>query len=1042
MKKPKTKKMSMGLLSLNIFFICFLLGSFCTAQGAITQDPGKITVSGTVTDTKGEPLIGVSVVLKNADVHTGTITDIDGKYSLPNIPSNGTLEFSSVGMTKQQIAINNRTTIDVTMQDDAILLGETVVIGYGSVKKSDLTGSVASIKADAIKDIPANSVEGLLQGRAAGLQIINSSQDPGAGATVRIRGGSSLRGSNSPLIVVDGFPLGDAGDLKQINTQDIVSMEILKDASASAIYGSRGANGVIIVTTRQAKTGKTEINIRQQTTLSQFTSKFNLWRDPVLMATLSNEAYTNAGWDPLYIGATNSTGTYYPSISELQTTWKTNTKWDDIVFRGTPVSNNTTVQINSSTERTSFNLSANYYDEQGIYIDDDYSKFGYNLGINHNLFSNVKVKVSNILYKGNRDNNGGLAYWRNPIYPVYNEDGSYFKASELDYENPVAISKMVKNKVDMLDMMTSGALEWDIIDGLKFTSQVNYKYGKSTTDQYYPKTYTKPGTDNDGRGVISNWESQNFVTENYLNFNRTINEKHELGIMAGHSYEYYKERSSSLTANGFVNEALNNENMGAGDPEKNGIGNGFGESKLVSGMGRINYTYDNKYLATFTFRADGSSKFGENNKWAYFPSGALSWKAQEEDFIKNLNIFDELKFRISYGVSGNQGIGSYQTLSRYSTSKYYDDGAWTTTIGPGYVSGWIGDYLYRIWAGIPNPDLKWETTAQVDFGLDMAFFNRRLRLTLDYYDKQTKDLLRERNLPISSSYQKMWVNDGEIQNRGFEVTVAGDIYNNKDWDVSGTLMFSRNRNKVKSLGNSVQSGLKTNDFSGLQFEYFGNNLEMYRDYTNILAIGQPINVFYGYKVDGIVQSLQEGLDAGLSGDYAQPGEFKYIDIDGDGAITELDKVVIGDPNPDFIASLNLSARWKNLDASIFLNAVVGNDVLNTKAWGEPSTSPLRWTPDNPTNKYPRLREGRQTRISDWWVQDGSFLRIQDVSVGYTFNLPKQKVFASKLRVYMNVSNLYTFTKFDGYDPEVDQMGVYYGGYPRLRKWTFGLNLTF
>ena len=1041
MKILNSRKTHQTLLSPKLFLLCFFICNIFIAQA---QDSKNITVSGTVSDINGIPIIGASVIHKSIVDNTvlaGTITDLNGKYSI-SLPANGVLEFSSIGMVKQTISVNNRTTIDIIMKEDAVMLDETVVIGYGSVKKSDLTGSVANIKADAIKDIPASSVEGLLQGRAAGLQVINSSQDPGAGATVRIRGGSSLRGSNSPLIVVDGFPLGDAGDLKQINTQDIVSMEILKDASASAIYGSRGANGVIIITTKQAKTGKTEINIRHQTTLSQFTSKLNLWRDPVLMATLSNESYINAGLEPLYIGATNSTGTYYPSINELKSTWTTNTQWDNIVFRDTPVSNNTTVQINTSTDKTSLNLSANYYNEQGVYINDDYSKFGYNLGLTHNLSSKVKVKVSNILYKGNRDNNGNLAYWRNPIYPLYNEDGSYFKASELDYENPIAITNLKKDKVEMLDIMSSGALEWDILDVLKFTSQVNYKYGKSISDQYYPKIYTKSGTDNNGRGIINNWDSQNLVTENYLNFNKTIGEKHGLNFMIGHSYEYYKERTSSLTANGFVNEALNNENMGSGDPEKNGISNGFGESKLVSGMGRINYTYNNKYLATFTFRADGSSKFGENNKWAYFPSGAISWKAHEEEFVKKLKMFDELKLRISYGISGNQGIGSYQTLSRYSTSKYYNDGEWTTTIGPGYVSGWIGDYLYRIWSGIPNPDLKWETTSQIDFGVDMAFFNRRLRLTFDYYDKQTKDLLRERNLPLSSSYQKMWVNDGKIQNRGFEVTIAGDIYNDKNWNISGTLMFSHNRNKVKDLGNSVQSGLNTNSYSGLQFEYFGNNIEMYRDYTNILAIGQPINVFYGYKVNGIIQSLQEGLDAGLSGDYAQPGEFKYVDVDGDGSITELDKVVIGDPNPDFITSLNLNIQWKNLDVSAFLNAVVGNDVLNTKAWGEANSSPLRWTSDNPTNKYPSLKEGRQTKISDWWVEDGSFLRLQDISVGYTFNISKQKLFASKLRLYMNISNLYTFTKFTGYDPEVDEMGVYYGGYPRLRKWTFGLSLTF
>ena len=577
---------------------------------------------------------------------------------------------------------------------------------------------------------------------------------------------------------------------------------------------------------------------------------------------------------------------------------------------------------------------------------------------------------------------------------------------------------------------------------LKLTSQLNYKFGKSTGDQYYPKKYTEAGTFNNGQAQISNWEGQNLVSETFVNFEKTFQEKHNLGIMAGYSYEFYNERSSSLIAMDFVNESLGNENMAAGNPEKNEVSNGYSQNKLVSGMFRLNYVYDNKYLVTLTARADGSSKFGSNNKWAMFPSGAVSWKAHEEEFIKRLNVFDELKFRLSYGISGNQGISPYQTLSRYGTDQYYNDGSWVTTIGPGYVSGWTGEGgIYRVWSGIPNPDLRWETTAQLDFGIDMAFFNRRLRVSLDYYDKQTKDLLRERNLALSSGYDKMWVNDGEIQNRGFELTLDADIISTRDWQLSGTFIYSMNRNKIKDLGNTLESGLITDPMTGMLFEYSGNSVEQYRDYTNILAIGQPVNVFYGYKVDGIVQTLNEGIDAGLTGDYAQPGEFKYVDLNKDGTISEADKTIIGDPNPDFMASLNLNLAWKNLDVSVFLNGVFGQDVLNTKAFGEPSNSPFRWTPDNRTNKYPSLRDGRQVRISDWWIEDGSFLRIQNLNVGYTFNLPK-KSFLSKVRLYVNASNLFTFTKFKGYDPEVGLNGVYSGGYPRLRKYTFGLDLTF
>lgn len=1034
--KNESKSWWHVFLSWQIVALCMF---FSNIPVSYAQSPDKITVAGCVKDAAGDFLIGATVQVKG--ISGGTITDIDGNYILKDVPRTATLVFSYVGMQNKEVPVNGKSTINVTLLDDALQLEQVVVIGYGSVKKSDVTGSVTSVKTEALKEIPANSVEGLLQGRAAGLQVINSSQDPGAGATVRIRGGSSLRGSNAPLVVVDGFPLGDAGDLKQINPSDIVNMEILKDASASAIYGSRGANGVIMITTKRAKTGTTNITVRQQITLSQFDTKLDLWRDPVLMASLNNESRINGGLDPLYVGKVSSTGVYYPSVEELQTTWTTNTRWDDLVFRDTPVSNNTTATISSSNDRTVFNLSANFYTDNGMYIKDDYTKGGYNLSVDHNIYDNFKVRFSNILSRGVRNANGGLAYWRNPIYPVYDENGDYYLTNASDFSHPMAITDLQKNETKSLDVISSVALEWQLFPFLKLTSQLNYKFGKSVSDRYYPKKYTEAGEFSNGQAEIENWEGHNLVSETFANFQKKF-DKHDIGAMVGYSYEYYMSRSSGLTGKDFVNEALGNENMGAGNPEKNEIWNGYSDNKLVSGMFRLNYVYDNKYLLTLTARADGSSKFGKNNKWAMFPSGAVSWKAHEESFIKNLNVFDELKFRFSYGISGNQGISPYQTLSRYGTDKYYNDGSWATTIGPGYVSGWTGPgWIYRVWSGIPNPDLKWETTAQADFGIDMAFLNRRLRVSFDYYDKQTSDLLRERNLALSSGYDKMWVNDGKIQNRGFELTVDADILQTKDWQLSGTLIYSRNRNKVKDLGNTLESGLVTDPMTGMLFEYSGNSLEQYRDYTNILAIGQPVNVFYGYKVDGIVQTLNEGIDAALSGDYANPGEFKYMNLNGDSEISEADKTIIGDPNPDFTASLALNLSWKKFDVSVFLNGVFGQDVLNTKAFGEPSNSPLRWTPDNPTNKYPSLRDGRQVKISDWWIEDGSFLRVQNLNIGYTFDLPK-KSFLSKARIYMNASNLYTFTKFKGYDPEVGLNGVYSGGYPRLRKWTFGLDLTF
>lgn len=996
-------------------------------------------VSGTVTDDSSEPLIGVTVRVLGTTI--GTTTDIDGHYSLKNVASDATLEFTYVGMNAQQVKVDGRTTIDVTLTADEKVLDEVVAIGYGSVKKSDLTGSVTSVKPEQLLVTPANSVESLLQGRAAGMAVNTSSQDPGATASVRVRGASSLNGSNSPLIVVDGFPLGDAGDLQQINPADIVGLEILKDASASAIYGSRGANGVIMVTTRKAREGRTTVNIRQQITCSQKSTKLNLWRDPVLMASLNNEGRINGGLDPLYVGKVGSTGIYYPSIEELMTTWDVNTRWDDITLRDCPVSDNTTVSVASSNDRTNFSLSANYYTDQGIYIKDSFKKYGYNLQIGHKLTDHITIHAMNILSYRNRHNNGGLAYWRNPIYPVYTETGDFYLGNANDFEHPLALTQYRQNQTKGLDVLSSGSLEWEIIEGLKLTTQLNYKYTTSTSDKYYPKRYTQQGTFSDGQAEMGNSQAYNLVSETFANFNRTFAKRHELSAMVGYSYEYSMGRGLTSVARGFVNEALGNENMGAGNPEQYSVSNSKTVTELVSYMGRVNYTLDNKYLITATLRADGSSKFGKNNKWAYFPSGAISWKAHHEPFISNLGVFSELKLRASFGVSGNQGISPYQTLSRYGTDKYFENGNWVTTIGPGYVSGWTGQGgIYRVWSGIPNPDLKWESTTQWNVGLDMAFFNNRLRLNFDAYIKKTKDLLRERNLPLSSGYDKMWVNNGNIENRGVELTIEGIAIDTRDWRLNGTLILSHNKNKVTNLGDPVLSGLTTDPMTGMLFQYNGNSYEQFRDYINILAVGQPINVFYGYKVQGIVQTLDEGIRAGLEGDYAQPGEFKYMDLDGDGAITTADKTIIGDPNPDFMMSLQLNFGWKNWDLGVFLNGQFGQDVVNTKAFGQPNNNPLRWTSDNPTNRYPSLREGRQTKISDWWVEDGSFMRIQDVTLGYTLNM-KQTSFFKKLRAYVNVSNLYTFTRFKGYDPEVSLNGIYGGGYPRLRKWSVGLEFT-
>lgn len=1033
--------MKFNLFSKLWTFSFLLLSMIYTSGFEAFAQKTRISVSGVVKDQTGQSIAGAGIVVAGNQAK-GSITDVNGNFSLNDVSIGDNLIVSFIGFKTQSVKITGKSKLDIIMEESSDLLDEVVVVGYGQMKKSDLTGSVASVKTEKLTDTPANSIEGLLQGRIAGVQIINSSQDPGASSTVRIRGNSSLNGSNSPLVVIDGFPFGEAGNLKQINPQDIVSMEVLKDASASAIYGSRGANGVILITTRQAKKNVTRINFRQQTTMSEFTSKLNLWRDPVLMGMLSNESYTNAGLTPLYTGTTSASGIYYPSIEELQTTWTTNTHWDNLVFRDIPVSNNTTIQVQSSNSRTTFMASANYFTDNGMYIKDTYKKYGGNFSVEHKITDKLSMRASANITNNKRHDNSGLSYSRNPIFPVYNDNGSYFQYSQSDYYNPMAITDLQKIETKGFDLISFASIDYQIFSFLNLKAQLNYKHGESTGDYYYPKKYTEIGVRNDGYGEITNSKDDNLVFETYLTFDKIFNNVHHFTAMGGYSYEQYQSRGSSLAAKGFLNEALGNENLKSGDAKSYEIDNSLYDTKLVSGMCRLNYSYKDRYLATFTARLDGSSKFGKDNQWAFFPSGAVSWKLHEEDFIKRLDVFNTLKLRASYGISGNQGISAYQTLSRYGEHKYYNDGEWKTVIGPGYISGYYGsDGRWKYWSGVANKNLKWETTSQLDFGLDMSFFRGRLNVTFDWYNKHTSDLLHERNIAPSSGYDKMWVNNGEIQNRGIELTIDGVAFQNKDWKVNGTFIFSRNRNKVISLGNVIESGLNTDARTGMLYENYGNSNSTFVSFTNILAINHPMYVFYGYKVDGIIQSYAEGLSAGLSGDFAQPGEYKYVDVDGNGTVDENDRCIIGDPNPDWTSSLGLDVTWKNFDFSFFLNGVFGNDVVNMARFNQPNNSQLRWTTDNPTNSYPRLNINRQTKFSNWWIEDGSFVRIQNMTIGYThpFSLKNS---ARSLRLYLSVDNLYTFTGFKGYDPEVSMMGIYSGGYPRLRKWTIGVNLTF
>lgn len=1008
------------LLTLLLFF-----GGGLSAQ--------EMTVRGVVTSSAdGTPVTGASIVVKGSV--KGTTTDATGSFVL-TAGSDDVLLVSFLGYKTQEVAVAGRTTVDVQLIEDSELVDEVVVIGYGTMRKSDLTGSVASVKAEDVTQISSGSIDKLLQGRVAGLTVIDNSNDsPEGGVTVRVRGISSINGSNSPLVVVDGVPMGDAGNLTSVNPSIIESIEVLKDASATAIYGSRGANGVIMITTKSGKKEHQNVWFSGKVGVGVFSDRLDYWRDPVTMARLENESYENGGAEGPYMGKIWADGTYYPSISEIESgEWPYRTRWADYVFR-TSVTQDYSVGIEGSNAKNRYYVSLGYYDGEGMQYNDDYEKYTVDMSYDNKVARTVTLKTKAGFVRGFRNYNNGTSYGCNPLWPVYNGDGSYFKSQPKDYSNPVMINNEVKRESDDMSGYALIKADWSILPELTLSVSGNARAEQSRSAFFNPPLYTQAGDSYNGEGGTSESTYVNLTTDAYLTWNRTYGD-HVLSVMVGGSYENSVSRGSSITGRGFSNAALEEEVVSGAD--KVITTTSRSQEMLASAFTRLNYTLKNRYLFTFTARADGASKFAEGHRWGFFPSGAVSWKMEEEPWIKELGFFDQLKLRASYGVSGNQGISPYQTFERFGYDYYWSGGEEYTVYGIGYQDGreGLGD-RFVTYAGMANHELTWEKTAQLDVGLDLSIFKGRLNVTLDYYYKRTTDLLRKQYLSPSTGFDTVWVNDGEIRNKGFEVAVTGHIVSTKDWNFSATGIFSLNRNKVVSIGTAENSGC-TVDANGICYTQYGGSV--YNDaFLNVLAIGYPVNSFYGYLVNGIIQKPQgDGTSANT-----RPGEFNYVGLNADGTLDPDQRMIIGNPNPKFTSSLNLSLSHRcGIDFSVMMYAVYGNDIFSYRKLTSPALLADRWTPERPTNERPSLRYNRQYHASSWSVEDGSYLRISNVMLGYT--LPANRIPGVKhLRVYVSASNPFTFTKVTEYDPEVGENGIGGVAYPKVCVITAGAEFKF
>ncbi|MUH36241.1 TonB-dependent receptor [Zobellia amurskyensis] len=1001
----------------------------------------QTTINGTVTDGEtNSPLPGVNVIAGTQ----GVITDFDGNYEL-SVPSEIiTLEFSSLGFATQSVAIDGRTTINITMDPESQALDEVVIVGYGTVKKSDLTGSVSSIDGDAFKELPVTSVDQAIQARAPGVQVTQTSAAPGGGVSVRIRGSNSINSGSEPLYVVDGFPIYpdnsaySAGGARQatnilasINPNDIESIEVLKDASATSIYGSRGSNGVVLITTKRGKAGKAKISYDGSYSTQTITNPINVLTGSEF-ATYLNTLETSQGGAPIY------------SQDQISAFGK-GTNWLDEVTRVGSVQNHQ-LTFSGGNKENRYAITGNYHDNKGIIKMTDFQRYGIRLNVDNSVFNNFLNVSSSWSYNRTVSNNaptdqggpGGIiitALGLDPTVPVFNEDGTYALAS---YDgrfsiNPLQELEFATDKDITNRVLGNTTFTFNLTEHLKAKTSIGADILNINRTSFFPSVNTRIGRDNAGELTLANRNSGNILNENLLTYNNQFG-KHFVDAVAGYTYQKEVNNFFSSTTRGITAASVNQATL-QGGPDIITPTSNRREWLLESVLGRINYNFDSRYLATVTFRRDGSSRFGTENKWANFPSLALGWNLSNENFFADKGIseiMNNFKLRASWGLTGNSEIPVYNSLANLSEFNYVVNGS--------LVLGLADDRL-------SNADLKWESTTMRNIGIDASFFNSRMNLTLDYFSNRTEDLLLFVSIPSSLGFQSILKNSGSLENTGFEIGLDGYIVNGEDfkWNVAGNLSILKN--ELTDLGDS------TPFFSSSTSGHLGVE-------GSWVEAGNPIGVWRGYDYVGIFQSEDEiANNPSRSGD--KPGYPQYRDVNGDGEITPDDYVIIGDPNPDFTWGLNSTFTYKNFDMGLFFRGSQGFDVRNLQASelgdGVQKINQIStiltnsWTPTNTGASRPVIDGNRDFansyRDSDYFIEDGSFIRLQNVSLGYT--LPQFNDLISKARIYVSGQNLFTITDYTGFDPEVNNRGQNnlnrgddYDAYPRSRTLTLGVNLEF
>ncbi len=1032
---------------------------------------GKYSISGTITDEIGQGLPGATVVENNST--NATITDIDGKYSLMVSDKDAVIKVSFIGYETHVENIKGRANLNVKLKGMTHSLDDIVVVGYGTMNKSDVTGSISSI---AEKDEVArqySSVDQLLQGRASGIQVSGNSGNPGGNVSVRIRGTNSLRGNNEPLYVVDGIIIstagtdvanasGDSNELQSrqnglagINPRDIESMEVLKDASATAIYGSRGANGVVIITTKSgsSKDGQPTVEAFATMQVTTVASKIDM------LDGIGYAEYINAQDPSKPIYSIEAGEVYKISYDELNNAIisgipQEQVDWQDEIYQMS-LSYNAGASLSGGKGGNKYYLSAGYANQKGIVETTDIKRGDIRFNFNRDIGKKFGLTYrSSLAYnqgsfaQGGSKSGGNRSFTKQILAfkPLVSSLGESETDLDLGISNPYAWltdydERATEKRVDMLL-----AFDYDIIKGLNFkvSAAVDYR-GKDRTRFYNTGVFL--GQRENGLANYSNLNRYHYVFEGILSYSKTIAKKHRINAMVGATSDGINSNNSIYEIANFSDKSLGADYPQGGQTVYTPYSILWSDEQILSTLARVNYSFNGKYIITGTFRSDTSSKFAKENQTGYFPSLSLAWRAMEESFIANLDIFYNLKFRMGYGLTGNQSINPYQTLQTYETS-YYPNTNNSNEVA--YVP-----------SRIANKDLTWETSEQYNVGVDMGFFQGRLNATVDAYYKTTKDLLQQVTVGNSTGFYSIFMNRGEIYNKGIEFSIDGVMLERKDFKLTIGGNMSFNRNKVGSLGLSPQTVWKDGK-SSEEVYFLGSNVSggtYFKQPANIFMEGQPMGMFWGWETDGIYKSVDEAASGPIySGNPNQAGDVRFVDQNGDGVINDLDKTIIGDPNPDFTYGLNINMTYKNWDLNLLFDGSHGANLVNGYNmeidYAEPTTKNIRpeayygaWSELNPSASHPRLGYDLNEFFTDRIVEDASYFRLNNVNLGYNI-YPKSKSI-SKLYIYGSVMNAFTITNFSGYDPQVGNFssdgtvqGVDWTGSPATRTFLFGVNLTF